>query len=355
MARYYDWDATFSRQTGSQGEFCIVAGAKNIGKTFGLRLKCIEEFLKKGYRFVEICRTKSERDEVMNGYYEKIQHDGFFKDYLFKCEKNCGYIARKPANEDDAPEWELITFFVALTNFQTEKRRTFTGMKRFIFDEAAIDRQKDRFHNYLPNEFFTLANILDSVTREQPGSKPFFKVYLLMNAVDLTCPYLRNLGVDRVPRFGYSFYNNKSTMLHYVEPWDADLRRETTLVGRMLAGSEESKMVFDNEFSTGHDGDVERKSAAAQYAFTIVFESSKYAVWIDYKQALFYITDKAPKHAKNIFALTKRDNTIDYLALRRTDKFLKMLVDVYYAGGLRYSSPALREMFLAVLGFLGVH
>ncbi len=354
MVKHYDWDATFSRQTGTQGEFCIVAGAKSIGKTFGLRLKCIDEFLKKGYRFVEISRTKAERDEIQDGYYSKIQHDGFYKDYLFKTEKNCGYIARKPIGEDDAPQWQLMTYFVALTAFQVEKRRTFTGMRRFIFDEAAIDK-KDKYHKYLPNEFFILANLLDSIDREQPGDKPFFKVYLLMNAVDLTCPYLRNLGINKPPKYGYSFYNNKNTLLHYVEPWDAEQRRAETLVGRMLAGSDESKIMFDNEFKTEGDKEIKRKPANAKYSFALVFQGMKFAVWIDYKQGYFYITEKVPKGSKNVFALTKRDNTIDYQAVKRTDSYMKTLVDVYYIGGIRYSSPALREAFLDVLGFLGIY
>lgn len=353
MVKHYDWDATFSRQTGTQGEFCIVAGAKSIGKTFGLRLKCIDEFLKKGYRFVEICRTKAERQDVMNGYFDKIQHDGFFKEYVFKTEKDCGYIALKP-KDDEAPDWELITYFVALTAFQVEKRRTFTGMRRFIFDEAAIDR-KDKYHKYLPNEFFILANLLDSINREQPDSTPFFKVYLLMNAVDLSCPYLRNLGINKPPKYGYSFYNNKTTMLHYVEPWDANKRRSNTLVGRMLAGTEESKIMFDNEFSVEGDKEIRKKTSAAKFAYALVFQKMKFAVWIDYGQGYFYINEKVPKDAKNVFALTKRDNTIDYQAVKRTDSYMRTLVDVYYMGGVRYSSPAVRESFLEVLGFLGVN
>ena len=35
--RFYNWADAFSRQTGHQGEICIVVGAKGIGKTFGLQ------------------------------------------------------------------------------------------------------------------------------------------------------------------------------------------------------------------------------------------------------------------------------------------------------------------------------
>lgn len=350
--KHYDWDATFSRQTGSQGEFCIVAGAKSIGKTFGLRLKCINEYIKKGFRFVEISRTKAERDEIMNGYYDKLQHDGFFKDYVFKTEKDCGYIARKPP-EGEKPEWELITYFVALTAFQVEKRRTFTGMKRFIFDEAAIDK-KDKYHRYLPNEFFILANLLDSIGREQPDATPFFRVYLLMNAVDLTCPYLRHLGITKPPEYGYSFYNDKHTLLHYVEPWDAEQRKANTLVGRMLAGSDESKIMFDNAFHVQGDKEICKKTSNAKYTFGLVFQAAKYGIWLDHKSGIWYINEHIPKGSKAVFALTKHDNTIDYQAVKRTDEYMQLIVNAYYAGAVRYSNPYVRESFLDVLGFLGV-
>ena len=58
--RYYDWQATISRQTGSQGEFCIVIGAKNTGKTFELRRRRVSDLIKRGDRFCETCRTKDE-------------------------------------------------------------------------------------------------------------------------------------------------------------------------------------------------------------------------------------------------------------------------------------------------------
>lgn len=350
--KHYDWDATFSRQTGSQGEFCIVAGAKSIGKTFGLRLKCINEYIKKGYRFVEISRTKAERDEIMNGYYDKLQHDGFFTEYVFKTEKDCGYIARKPL-EGDKPEWSLITYFVALTAFQVEKRRTFTGMKRFIFDEAAIDK-KDKYHRYLPNEFFILANLLDSIGREQPDSKPFFRVYLLMNSVDLTCPYLRYLGVTKPPEYGYSFYNDKHTLLHYVEPWDAEQRKANTLVGRMLAGSEESKIMFDNAFQVEGDKEIRKKTSAAKFAFGIVYDKMHFGIWIDYGTGYVYVTDRIPKKSKSVYTLTRRDNSVDYIAVTKSNELMQFTVNAYYDGSVFYSSPYVREAFLDVLGFLGV-
>lgn len=356
--KYYDWAKTFSRQTGTQGEFCIVVGAKNIGKTFGIRRQCINDFIKRGDKFCEICRTKDEKKLVANGYFDKFSELGMFEGYIFKTNPNEGYIAKEPKRDPETknyitkPEWQLCCYFVSLTTFQTEKKRTYSGIKRFIFDEAVIDR-KDRYHNYLKNEYLILANILDSITRQQPNGEQY-RVYILGNACDLTCPYMRHLGINHIPEFGYSFWNDKHTLLHYVRPWDAETMKAQTLVGRMLNGMDEADMVYGNVFNVDDTGDIEKKTSNSKFAFAIRYSNSEFAIWFDYSKGKAYVLGKLPKDAKPIFALTKRDSTIDYQAVERTSDYLKSLNKFFYAGLLRYDSPVTRELFLNVLDFLGV-
>ena len=353
MARFYDWQSTMSRQTNTNGEICLVLGAKDIGKTFGLRKKCVERFIKTGEIFCEICRTETEVKEVAPGYFDKLQKDGFFSEYIFKTEKKCGYIAMKPACDDDKPVWKLICYFVALTNFQREKKRTFVSPKRFIFDEAVIDT-KDRYHRYLPDEFLILGNLLDSISRQQPNSEFNYYVYLLGNSVDLTCPYLRNLGINKIPEFGYSYYKNKTVLLHYVEPWDADDRRAMTLVGRMLEGHEESRVIFDNEFQDTTGREIAKKSSNARYNFALRWGKMTFAIWIDQKRAIWYVTTKTPKDAKNIYTLAKRDSSVSYQTIEKASPILELLTKIYYIGGLRYESASTREAFFEILSFVGI-
>ncbi len=349
---YYNWQKTFSFQTGTNAEICVICGAKNIGKTFGLRLQCVKDWIAHRYRFCEICRTKEELKSVRNGYFDKLQNAGFFTDYVFKVESNTGYIALKPA-DDDKPVWHVICYFVALTAFQQEKKRTYTNVYRYIFDEAIIDR-KDRYHRYLQNEFLILANILDSISRQQPDKPIPYKVYIMGNAVDLTCPYLRYLGINSIPEYGYHWYRNKTVLFHYVEPVDAEEMQANTLVGRMLAGNEESAIIFENKFADTSGGEIEQKTPNARYIFAIRYCKQTFAIWIDYKSGLIYINSKLPKQAKNVYTITKKDSSIDYQQLKKTDSHLKMLNELFYLGALRYESIALRESFLTVLDFLGI-
>lgn len=352
MPKYYDWNKTFSYQTGTNGEICLVLGAKDIGKTFGLRLACVNRFIKKHERFCEICRTNEELKAVAPGYFDKLQAAGFFSDYVFKVERNCGYIAKRPAG-DGKPEYEPICYFVALTNFQREKKRTYVQPKRFIFDEAIIDTL-DKHHRYLKDEFLILAQLLDSVSRQQPGDDYSYYVYLLGNAVDLTAPYFQMLGIHSIPEFGYHYYKNKTVLLHYVEPWDADDRKAYTLVGRMLQGNEESATIFDNEFRDTTGGEIAKKDSGAKYAFAVKWGKVTFAIWINQKQALWYVTTKLPKDAPNVYTLAKRDSSINYQMISKTSGLLKVLPEIYRLGGLRYETPALREAFFEVLSFIGI-
>lgn len=357
--RYYDWQSTFSRQTGTQGEVCLVIGAKGIGKTYGLRLQCVKDWIKHGYRFCELCRTKTELKSVVRGYFDKLEASGAFPGYIFKSSGQAGYIAKEPKRDPDTgeyktkPKWEVICYFVALSNFQTEKKRTYANIHRYIFDECIIDR-KDRYHRYLPDEILIFGNLLDSISRQQPGDKPY-KVYLLGNACDLTSPYLRWLGIDKVPEsYGYYFYRDKSVLLHYVEPWDRAEREAGTLVGRLLRGTSESDMVFGNEFLAKDTGDVCPKPSGARYIFGLVYGRRSFAIHLDYTTGYCWVSAKLPRAAQNVFALTKEDATVDYQAIERTSPYLKSLNKLFYSGALRYDSSVTRELFLTILDFLGI-
>lgn len=357
MAKFYDWQPIFSRQTGTNGEFTIVAGAKNIGKTFGLRLELIKRWIRTGARYVEFSRSKDERDQMQQGYFDKLQQEGFFKEYRYKSVHNMGYLC-KPTYDDEGKEvlddWQPFVYFVSLSTFQQEKKRTFSNVKEFMFDEAIVDR-KDKYHRYLPNEFSILANLIDTILREKYDAPAHAHVYLLGNSCDLLCPYLQMLGVRTLPEFGYSWHNGKQTLLHYVEPWDVEQRKANTLVGRMLAGSTEARMVFDNEFTDSKDAFIERKPSNAKYEYGIRYLQCEFAVWLDRKNALFHIQGKLPKKAQNVFALTKADMTIDYMMVRRTDDLMQMLLKAFYAGLLRYDSPATREQFMQLTSYFGVY
>ena len=350
MANYYDWNKTLAYDA----DVTMVVGARGIGKTYGIRLQCVRDYIKHKYKFVEIVRYKNEISGVSSGYFNRIDSNKEFEDYIFKTDAGLAFIAVKPFG-DEKPKWELIGYFLALSQAQAIKKRTFDKVKRIIFDEAILDKT-DRFHHYLSREFTILANVVDTVSRERADIeciKP--RLYLLGNALDVMNPYFMHYNVG-VPEYGYSWYKNKTMLLHYVknEAYSKD-KAKNTVAGRMLAGTEEGDIASQNEFARINDDFIMKKTRESKFSFGIKYKGFTYGIWSDWNNGYYFITSKIPNNTtKPIFTLTLDDNRINYIAARRAESMLNGFIELHYAGIIRYESIPIRERFKEVLTLFGV-
>ena len=351
MAKYYDWEKTLSYDA----DVTMVIGNRGIGKTFGLRMQCIDDHIKHGYRFVEICRFKNELGGLTEGYFGRLERQPKYRDkYVFKTDTRYGYIAEKP-EEDEKPKWRIICYFMAMSNAQLLKKRTYDKVKRLIFDEAVLEKS-DRFHHYLPNEFGILANIVDTVSRERKDTKSIKpRVYLLGNACDLVNPYFVAYGVGTNVKHGYSWHGGKTFLLHYVTDSEyAAEKRTGTVAGRMLAGTEAGKIAIDNEFVTLTNDFVAKKPKRASFSYGIVINDKRFGVWLDSTEGLYYVTSNFPNNAQPIYALTASDMRINYVQASRFNNLIRVFSDAYYFGIIRYATPQVKMDFMEVLSMFGI-
>ena len=358
MAKYYDWHKTLSYDA----DVTMVIGPRGVGKTFGLRKQCIKDFIKDGSRFVEATRFKNELSGVADGYFNRLQDLPDFKDYMFKTDARYGWIAKIPPEPKDGdkphkPDWKLITYFIALSDAQRMKKRTFDCVRRIIFDESILE-SADRYHNYLPNEFGVLGNLVDTVSRERADTASIRpRVYLLGNACDLSNPYFSVYGVGTDLRYGYRWYSNKTFLLHYVEADEYSREKLTgTVAGRMLAGTNEAKIAIYNQFVGMNSEFVKQKSKTAKFSFGIICNGNTYGIWLDINEGLYYVTDSVPNNTdKPIYALTAEDNRINYIAAKRANKTLSYFKEIYYMNLLRYKNVTIKRMFIEdVLAKFGI-
>lgn len=345
--KHYDWNKTLSYDT----DVTMIVGARGIGKTYGLRLQVVRDYIKHKYKFAELCRYKSELQTLTNGYFARIESNNEFADYVFKSDKNRAYIAQKPKSKDAKPQWEVCGYFLALTQAQQIKKRTFDNVKRFIFDEAVLDK-KDRYHHYLPGEVELIANIIDSVSRETPDTdnvRP--RLYLLGNALDITNPFFSYFNVG-VPNFGYTKKDN--FLLHYVQNEEYSNRKMSeTVAGRILGRSDAGMSANQNIFTCTGDDFIQPKTKNAKFKFGIVFRNKRFGVWVDYDVA-YFVTNKIPNNAQPIYCLTIDENKLDYMQAQRAEPKLKMLAEMHYNNVLRYQTIPVREDFKQVLQMFGV-
>lgn len=354
MSDFYDWEKTISYDA----EITMVIGARGIGKTFGIRKKAIQLYLNKGYRFVEVCRYKNELDDMTRGYFDRLSKLPEFNGYYFRSDTRYGYIGKKVLEDGDKKEkiiWELICYFIPLSGSQKMKKKTFDNVRYIIFDECVLDKS-DRYHHYLPHEFNTLANVVDTVSRERADTdsiKP--RIFLLGNACDISNPYMVafNVGVDL--NFGYRWYSNKKFLLHYVKDDEYSKRKsEETVAGHMyqISGDE---IATGNIFNIGTNDFIQKKTPKSVFDFGIVYLGEKYGVWADYNIGLYFINRRIPNNTERpIFSLTLEDNRVNYIAARKASKVLQDFSEMHYYGILRYENAEIKNNFARVLTLLGI-
>lgn len=351
MADFYDWNKTLSYDA----DVTMVIGARGIGKTFGLRKQCIKDFLRDGSRFVEITRYNNELSGVSDGYFNRLSSLSDFSDYVFRSDARYAYIADKDET-NKKPEWKLIGYFVSLSSAQRMKKRTFDHVRRLIFDEAILERS-DRYHRYLPNEFGTLANLVDTISRERADTKSIRpRVYLLGNACDLANPYFAAYGVGTDLKFGYRWYAGKTFLLHYVDPGEYSTEKAAgTVAGRMIANTKTGNVAIRNEFIHPSSEFVKKKPGNAVFSFGIACNGRLYGIWLDERNGYYHVTRKVPNNTgKPIFSLTRQDASINYIAASNLSVTMRYVADMYYHGLLRYEDESLEMEFGEVLEMFGI-
>lgn len=349
-SKYYDWQKTLSYNA----RLTMVVTARGRGKTFGIRAQCIRDYIKGNTRFVEVCRHKNELQGLQADYFGKVSKIDEFKDYVFKSEGQRAYIALK-VPEGRKPEWQLLGYFVALSEYQAIKKRTFVDVRRIIFDEAIIEKL-DNFHRYLPDEYEILKNVVDSVTRENPADFGRASIYLLGNACDLVNPYFQVFGLNDIPKYGYTWFNSKRFLLHYEQPGEyAAEKKSKTLAGIMGEATGSNAISADNVFDFRGREFIAEKPKNAKFDFGMIYKGQKFGAWIDESEGFYYINSKIPENTDRIvYALTAKDNRPNMIVAQRAEKPLRNFMRLYCLGIVKFDTPATMEKFLSVLSIFGI-
>jgi hypothetical protein len=358
MANFYDWHKTFTYDA----DVTMVIGARGIGKTYGLRKQCIKDFMKNGWRFVEVCRYKKELSHVSDGYFDRLGNDDDFKGKLFKTDTRYMYVADDVSGDTDEkgrpvkPEWHVMGYFFALTDGQQQKKRTFNNVRRIIFDEALLERS-DRYHRYLPNEFAALANCVDTVSRERADndSTPP-RLYLLGNACDIANPYFSRYGVGTDLSYGYRWYGGKRLLLHYVR--DDEYSKEKmqgTVAGRMMGFDNGGSVASLNQFETMSSDFVKPKPPRAKFTFGIVCNGRRYGIWTDYTEGWVHVTETIPHGMDSkTYTLTAADARVNYIMAQHLDRVMQGFMKMYWAGIVCYEDLQTKMDFQEILTLFGV-
>lgn len=354
---YYDWNGTLAYDA----EINLIISPRRYGKTYGLRKQFVNDYLKNGWRFCEIVRHKYEiegPDAIQRDYFEKVGIE--FPDYVFTTKGSRAYIAPKPDDPDATPDWQVIGYFVAMTEYQNLKRGTRGKVRRYVLDEFIIERDLARgYRDYVPGEVDIVASIIQTISGERPGEAPEIppRLYLLANAGNLVNPWFARFKITKEPKYGYTWLEGKTALLHYVDPGEYGARmRDETVAGRLSGDSAYMQMAGNSVFFQLDESLFARAPKSARFAFGFVFYGEKFGVWLDEREGFYYVNSRIPKGTPDapIFALTKDDSSPNYIQATRAQKSLRGLAELFYYDCIRYESQAKRESFIKALSLYGI-
>lgn len=354
MTKFYDWQKTFSYNA----PLTIVVGARGIGKTYGLRMQCMKDYLKDGSRFVEVFRYRNELKVAAKGYFDKLGMRPEFLGWEFKSNMSGGYC-RKAGKQ----RWHQLCYFVPMTRYQDAKKATFTRVKRIFMDEFIIDKT-NQYGRYLPREFAKFSNIVDTVLREQAGDDVQPRAYLLGNALDLVNPYFAALGISAPPEPGYRWYGGKTALVHMApqSPDAARAKAEQTLAGRLLAlasDASETASAIENAFTVHGSSFIEAKAKVRAPVVSLRWKGQPLTVWIkaDSEGVGYHVRRGIAREceaAGKAFYFSRDDARIDYRAAKRGEKALAWLAPAFQQGRITFDAPALFEAFTEVLRYFSL-
>lgn len=341
---YYDAPKTISYGA----HLTMVVTMRSRGKTYGFVKAAVKDWLRDGSQFVLVRRYVTELDEQFPRMFDALNRNDEFPNHIFKCSGMKAYIARKPADESEKPNWQPLGYGIPLSKQANYKGSEYAYVKKIIFDEFI--RVVKTPPGYLRDDVGAFLNLFKTISRDREN----VYAYLLGNACDLTNPYFRFIGLGREPREGYTWYNNHEILLHYEK--DATFRAQElqTVVGRLVAGTAYQDVMIDNDFDNGGLRFIETKTKNAKFAYGVIFNGTRFGVWTDYTSMIFYVSRKIPKNEPRVFALTAEDMSLNMTMLGLASPHMKQLMNLFRGGAVRFEDAALRENFLDMLRLCGL-
>lgn len=289
-------------------QYRIIYGERSNGKTYGVLLDSIRDYINTGAQFAYVRRwpddiktrkmqqlfdaiiRNSEIVKLSNGEWNGIRYK-YGKFYLIA------------TNGEDTVEDETpFAFTFAISAMEHDKSIAYPGIKRIVFDEF-ISRV-----SYIPDEFSMFMNILSTLIRERDD----VDIWMLGNTVSKDCPYFKEMGLKHIFQQQpgtidtYSYRKNGQELLIAVE-----------YTKNIAAKKSDKYFIFDNpkmEMITGGAWELaayphlfeKYKPSQIMYTFFIVYRNEKLQCEIVEGKTGFFIYI----HAKTTPLKEKEDDLI---------------------------------------------
>lgn len=312
----------------------MVIGNRGGGKTFEFKRWAIDDFKKRGKQFIYLRRYKTELEKDNN-----IKN--FFADIKFKY----------PNDEFEVKggrfyiNGQVAGYYISLSTAITKKSVSFPEVNKLCYDEFIID--KGNYH-YLANEVKQFLDFLETVFRTRDD----WRAVLLANAISVINPYFLYFNIS--PDLSKRFNKRGDVLVELYTNQDFINMKKNTRFGKLIENTEYGAYAIENIFTNDNYEFIEDKTDNAKYYCTLTYKNKDIGVWCDFKEGLFFITNKIDLSYPIHFTLTSSDHKPNVMLISSANDnvYIKQLKKGYMSGCVRFQNIKVKGYMFEIFKLL---
>lgn len=320
--------------------FNFIMGTRSAGKSFSFKKHCINKFLKSGKQFIYVRRRDTDIQSTAPTYFDDIAF--MYPDHTFRYKGGIFYI-------DD----QVAGYAIAVSLFLKYKSVAFPEVETIVFDEfisEARDYIGGKDNPYMEPEL--CLNFYQSVARG--FNKPFreeVKFIFISNTVSLVNPYFTYFNIDKMLKDDTQFIKTDSWVLEICTASAIRDEIAKSQLGKLIANTKYGAYAMDNKFYLDSDEFIEEAPSHCWYQCTIIYGGTKYGLWEDKRNGLYYLNEKYDSFCKIVYSLDTDGHNVNTRLVARSGSVFKGLRNCFENGLVRFSSQRAKMCLMTFLNY----
>lgn len=343
MGNFYDNNKLLNLldENGNHPEIFISEGNRSAGKTISFNRYLVNNYIKKGNKFILLYRYGYEMDGVSDKFFDDIK-TLFFQNMemtekkrakgkyveLFIDEKTCGYAVSLNSAE-----------------FVKHAAHIFYDCEHILFDDFLTEND-----NYLPDEIKKFVSIHQSVARGGGKSSRYLPVYLIANRTSLLNPYYTSLGISSKIQNNTKICRGSGYVLERFINKSAKKAQDDSLFNQAF---------FDSDYHTINDGllylndditMVKKMSGNNYYMCTLRFNKKLYGIR-RYENDIIYIDNSFDETYPLKIAVTQSDIDGEYIYKNVRQNIINLYRKYFNYGVFRFKNLDCKNAIMNLLTY----
>lgn len=312
----------------------FIIGGRGTGKTFNCKKHCIDDYVKNKRQFFYVRRYNTELDLAMTGFFDQLQHEGYYPEDEFKVKKVKKNLWQFTMNGD------IIGYACALSTSLIVKSASFPDVYNLIFDEVLLARGTS--YHYLKDEVILFLELLESVFRLRDG-----RCFLLSNAISVANPYFDYWSIRLNKNKNFERYKEGLICVEQVDNQDFTETKRRSVIGRLIDGTEYGEYAIDNKMLQDNGAFIAWKPRGSKIIGTLIVDNKYLGLWSDYRTGSLYICGVYNPNCKEVLAFSASDhNENTFLVLKKNEYLFEQLRTAFQFGCLYFENESVKKNVL---------